>query len=563
MKIHLVSDFNLDILKRFVEASFAAQTNAAPMEVTASPVNQALPTLLQLSQAATKNDAVVLVALAEQMLPEFQRAKRLESYQEAKIFEELDSTIRLLKSISGKAKFVVATSLQNTFNEPGYGILDWRPGLGLRHLLAKMNLYFAEQMADQSNFFLLESNELHHRNPGNYSSKLWYAAKSPYSNQAYKNFAAEIVSAMRAIQGQSRRLIVLDLDNTLWGGVVGESGWPGVRLGGHDHIGEAFKDFQKALKILTKRGVQLAIVSKNDESVALDAIDNHPEMILKRNDFAGWRINWNDKAANVADLLNEINLGAASAVFIDDNPVERERVRGSLHEVLVPEWPTDPALYTQAIWNLGCFDVPALTEEDRSRTAMYVAERSRKEVKAQVESVEDWLSKLGTEVIVEPLNDKNLPRVAQLYNKTNQLNLTTRRMSPAEIADWAKSENRRVWSITVKDRFGDLGLTGVIGLEHQNDKVQLVDYILSCRVMGRMVEETMFHLAASWARARDAKQLVATYVPTPRNRPTLETLAKAQLREEKQNEFLWICEQVYAKPESVTVHAPPDVLAEL
>ena len=130
-----------------------------------------------------------------------------------------------------------------------------------------------------------------------------------------------------AVNGMSRKLVILDLDHTLWGGVVGENGWPDLRIGGHDHVGEAFKDFQLALKALTRKGIQLAIVSKNDENVALEAIDNHPEMVLRRNDFAAWKINWNDKAANVADILSEINLGASAVVFIDDNPVERERVK--------------------------------------------------------------------------------------------------------------------------------------------------------------------------------------------------------------------------------------------
>jgi FkbH-like protein len=311
---------------------------------------------------------------------------------------------------------------------------------------------------------------------------------------------------------------------------------------------------------MSRRGIQLAVVSKNDESTALLAIDRHPEMVLRRNDLIAWRINWNDKAENISDLLAEVNLGAASAVFIDDNPAERERVKMALPQVLVPDWPEDPSQYVQALHGMGCFDVTALTNEDRQRTTMYVTERARTEVKQKSATVEDWLESIETKVVVEPLSEENLNRVAQLYNKTNQLNLTTRRLSAAEISAWAKSPERRIWTISVKDRFGDMGLTGVIGLERRGEDMILVDYILSCRVMGRQVEESMFYLAVEWARIQQTKRLVANYRPTERNRPTLEVLHKAQLPESQPGEFVWLCEQSYLRPRFLHLEINPGVL---
>ena len=176
---------------------------------------------------------------------------------------------------------------------------------------------------------------------------------------------------------------------------MGETGWHGIRLGGHDHVGEAFKSFQRELKALSNRGVQLAIVSKNDENVALDAIDQHPEMLLRRADFAGWRINWQDKAANIASLTAEINLGLDSVVFIDDNPAERDRVAGALPQVLVPAWPNDPTAYVAALRSLNCFQTASVGTEDRSRKSMYVAERERKEIRLAVDSTEEWLQRLA------------------------------------------------------------------------------------------------------------------------------------------------------------------------
>ncbi len=169
-----------------------------------------------------------------------------------------------------------------------------------------------------------------------YNPRLWYLGKIPFANEVFREAAAEVVSASRGLRGQSRKLIILDLDEVVWGGVVGEEGWEHLRLGGHDPTGEALVDFQRELKVLTRRGVILGIVSKNTEANALAALDNHPEMLLRRSDFAGWRINWNDKAANVAELLETLNLPSSAALFIDDNPVERSRVQSAFPDLLCP-----------------------------------------------------------------------------------------------------------------------------------------------------------------------------------------------------------------------------------
>ena len=217
--------------------------------------------------------------------------------------------------------------------------------------------------------------------------------------------------------------------------MIGETGCEGIRLGGHDHVGEAFQDFQRALKALTNRGIQLAIVSKNDEAVAMEALDGHPEMVLRRNDFAGWRINWRDKAANVADLVSDLHLALDAAVFIDNNPAERERIRTAYPDILVPEWPADPTAYVTALRHLDCFETGSISVEDRKRTEMYVAERERRDVRNMAESNDDWLRKLDTRLLVAPVSAINIARVAQLFNKTNQLNLSTRRLSDKVVSN--------------------------------------------------------------------------------------------------------------------------------
>lgn len=217
-----------------------------------------------------------------------------------------------------------------------------------------------------------------------------------------------------------------------------------VEVRGHDSIGEAHVDFQVALKRLANRGVVLAVVSKNEESIALETIRQHPEMVLRTDDFAGWRINWEDKAKNIVDLLSELNLGLESAVFLDDSPFERARVRDALPQVLVPDLPEDPAQYAVFLARLGLFDNPTVSAEDRRRNKMYIADRERIVLKREIASLDQWLEALALNVCVERLDHRNLERAAQLLNKTNQMNLKTRRMTASELMAWAQTDGHMV-----------------------------------------------------------------------------------------------------------------------
>jgi FkbH-like protein len=315
-------------------------------------------------------------------------------------------------------------------------------------------------------------------------------------------------------------------------------------------VGEAFVEFQHALRALTSRGILLGLASKNEEAVALEAIDRHPEMVLARDHFAGWRINWNDKAQNIADLAAELNLGLQSVVFIDDNPVERARVREALPEVYVPEWPLEKMHYTAALLRLRCFDAPALSDEDVRRAQMYVAERRRGEERARVGSVDSWLGTLGTGLAVEELHPANRQRVVQLLNKTNQMNLSTRRMTEPELAAWADAPGRTLWAFRVADRFGDAGLTGIASLEVEGGEARIVDFVLSCRVMGRQVEEAMVSLLVDEARARGARRVAARYLATPKNVPCLRfwTDRSGFERDAETETFTWDVERPYPFP---------------
>jgi FkbH-like protein len=337
---------------------------------------------------------------------------------------------------------------------------------------------------------------------------------------------------MRGALGLAKKLVVVDLDDTLWGGVVGDVGWENLVLGGHDACGEAFVAFQKGLVALTRRGVAVAVVSKNDEATALEAMRSHPEMIVKPEMLAAHRINWRDKAQNIAEIAAELNLGLQSVVFIDDNPVERGRVGEALPEVLVPDWPRDPTHYPRALEALRCFDTPHVSKEDLARNAMYATERQRSALKNVATSIDEWLASLGLVVRFERIGKANIARAVQLLNKTNQMNLRTRRLSESELLAWEDDPAHEAWAVHVADRFGDAGLTGFFALSCDGDKAKLEDWLLSCRVMGRRVEDTMVWAAASRARERGARSLVIEPIVTKKNKPCIDFFAGAGLPRE-------------------------------
>ncbi len=308
-----------------------------------------------------------------------------------------------------------------------------------------------------------------------------------------------------------RKLIVLDLDDTLWKGIVSE-----------EYIAPLTK-FQRALKDLQERGVMLALCSKNVESIALEGFVT-PGMVLLEDDFVARRINLGDKAENIRSLTQELRVGLQSVVFIDDSPFERGRVKEALPEVLVPDWPApvDDDAYVEALEALSCFDTSKPTEEDLMRTQMYERERERAKSKSQSSTLEDWLKTLGTQLVIEPLNEENFPRTLQLLNKTNQMNLSTRRLSEAEFREWTSTIMNEVYTFKVSDRFGDAGLTGILSVTFWGDDLIIKDFVLSCRVMGRLVEEAMIAYAIKLARDNDMPYIRASYEPTPKNAPCLE-----------------------------------------
>lgn len=549
----LISDFNTNIFSGYL----SNDKNLPAVDSTAAPFGQVIPLLMQDDSEywTGRYDLAVIWTRPDGVIKSFKDLLSGGSASVSDILSEVDQFASLIMNVCGKIQSVFMPTWVLPSYYRGLGMLDMKKDLGISNTLMQMNLRLAERLDHCSNVYLLDVQRWI-TTSGKYAfnPRLWYRGKIAFGNDVYKEAVKDIKAALIGIQGKARKIIILDLDNTLWGGVVGDIGWENIVLGGHDPVGEAYADFQTALKSLTSRGILLGIVSKNEEEVALEAINRHPEMVIKLKDFAGWKINWQDKAQNIVDLVSELNLGLQSVVFIDDNPVERARVREALSDVLVPEWPDDSMLYISTLLDLRCFDAPSISTEDRKRTKMYATEQQRNDLRKKLTSLDEWLTSLGIKIKVEKLNEVNLQRTAQLLNKTNQMNLSTRRMTEKELVDWVKREGHKLWVFRVSDKFGDSGLTGIISLAVENDYCQIVDFVLSCRVIGRKVEETMLSTAIQYARNLGLKNMKAEYVSTLKNKPCLEFFRKSGFQlNESGSSFVWDLKNEYALPGQIEI----------
>jgi FkbH-like protein len=348
---------------------------------------------------------------------------------------------------------------------------------------------------------------------------LWHRSKQEVSPAASPSYGELVGRLIGARQGRSYKCLVLDLDNTLWGGVIGDDGLDGIVLGQGSALGEGFSAVQDYAKDLARRGIILAVSSKNDEANALEPFEKHPEMVLRRGDIACFRANWDDKAANIRAVAAELNIGLDSLVFLDDNPFERNLVREQLPMVAVPEVPDDdPALVPGVLADAGYFESLAITPEDRERTAQYQENRARDQLKATATDLDGYLRALDMKMVWNRFDSVGQQRVVQLINKTNQFNLTTRRHDDAAISAIMADPKSFGLQIRLLDRFGDNGIIAiVIGRMLDDEAVTIDTWLMSCRVLGRQVEPTTLNLVAAQARALGAKKLIGTYIPTKKN----------------------------------------------
>jgi FkbH-like protein len=347
--------------------------------------------------------------------------------------------------------------------------------------------------------------------------RFYHHAKLPCDPESLVDYAHSVASIVAAQLGLAKKCLVLDLDNTLWGGVIGDDGLGGIRLGQGDPAGEAFLEFQKYVQSLRRRGVLLAVCSKNQHETAWEAFDKHPEMVLRQGDFSCFMANWNDKATNLRAIAKQLNIGADSLVFIDDNPAERAIVRQLAPEVAVPELPDDVTGYVRAIEQHRYFQVLSIGAEDFQRTDYYQADQARREVQSSASDVESFLRSLEMKARIGPIHAATLERSVQLIHRSNQFNLTTRRRSVAEVTRLLEDPAWLTRTVSLADRFGDNGLISVLLACVRGEALEIDTWLMSCRVLKRGVEQFLLNHLCSLAHEAGLKVVRGEYIPTAKN----------------------------------------------
>ncbi|QHI72077.1 HAD-IIIC family phosphatase [Aminipila terrae] len=374
-------------------------------------------------------------------------------------------------------------------------------------------------------------------------NRLYYISKTVFSMEGLACIAEQICSVISSLFGKIKKCVVCDLDNTLWGGVVGDDGIENIQIGEFG-IGKAFSDLQTWIKELSKRGIAVAICSKNDDSIAREVFEKHPDMILKLKDISVFTANWKDKATNIKNIQQVLNIGLDSMVFLDDNPFERELVRNILPEVTVPELPKDPTEYVSYLRSLNLFETVGISDADKIRTRQYQEEARRIELKNGVSSVEDYLQSLEMSADIKAFDKFTMPRVAQLTQRSNQFNLRTKRYFESELEKITMNSSYVTMSVSLKDKFGEYGIVGVAILERISDSVWFIDtFLMSCRVLKRTVEEFLFNEIVEKAKKDGIITIIGEYLPTKKNTLVCDLLGEfgfTKTEENNENSTTWL-----------------------
>lgn len=410
--------------------------------------------------------------------------------------------------------------IQNNFDLPPWRILnniETRHHAGLARFISQVNREL-EDCAPP--FVTIHDVDYLSASAGRWEwgdERFYFHAKLPCAPEYLVPYAHSVASIIGAQKGKSRKALVLDLDNTLWGGVIGDDGIDGIRCGHGHPEGEAFLAFQQYADGLRRRGVILAVCSKNDENVAREVFEKHPEMVLRSADISCFIANWDDKATNLRRIAKRLDIGLDALVFVDDNPAERALVRQRLPEVAVPELPRDPAGYIRALEQHGYFQTVSLGAEDLQRTEMYRANGLRQEAQSAVGNIDEFLASLEMSAKVEAVSNVNVERVAQLIARSNQFNLTTRRYSASDVLAMACREDWVTCAISLKDRFGDNGLISVLLAKIAGSDMIIDTWLMSCRVLKRGVEHFLLNNICEAARKRNVDSILGEYIPTRKN----------------------------------------------
>lgn len=519
-RVAILRSFTIEPVTPLLRA--AALINGIDLTVQVGGFNTYAQEILneQSSLYSFSPDIIVLAVQTRDIAPEIWSAhatlspKEVESIVD-RVVGDFDRLMQVCRSRS-KAHFIIHSLEVPCL--PSLGLFDCQSATGQVATITRINDELRRVATSHRGVYVLDYDALVARYGRTrwHDERKWLTMRMPIAAENLIHLAHEWLRFIHPLSGKICKALVTDLDNTLWGGVIGEDGMEGIQLGS-EYPGAAFQSLQRTMLDLYQRGILLAICSKNNSSDAMEVLEKHPGMLLKPEHFAAFRSNWNDKAQNLREIAAELNIGIDTLAFLDDNPVERERIRTELPEVTVIEVSNDPMDFATALRETPAFERLSLTDEDRERGRYYTEQRQRVELEQSAASLEEFYRSLRQEMDISTVTSGTLTRVAQLTQKTNQFNLTTRRYSEQQIAAMAAGPDWKVYSLRVKDRFGDNGIVGV-AITHDTGEICEIDtFLMSCRVIGRTVETAFLSFLLDQARARGRTQIQGWFLPTNKN----------------------------------------------
>ena len=471
------------------------------------------------------------------------------------IQNKVDELVNLAKSFTEKSnsKLVISNFIIPTYSS--YGIFENKADYGLQEMVFDLNYKLSNAWKSENSIYLYDLNGFVSRFGQNnvFDYRQYFFGDIKISLNYIPFLANDLLGFIKPILGLNKKCIVLDLDNTLWGGIIGEDGFNGIKLSHNDPVGKAFIEFQKYLLSLHERGIILAINSKNNFQDAIEVIKEHPNMVLREKHFACLKINWNDKVINLQEIAQELNIGLDSMLFMDDDQVNRGFVRDALPEVLTIELPSDPSLYARTLMELNEFNVLKITDEDKKRGEMYLQQKERIEFQKSSINFEEYLKQLKIKIHIKKADKFTIPRISQLTLKTNQFNLTTKRYQEEEIIRFSKDTKKIVGCARIEDKFGDYGITGAFIVNKDDPEEWIIDtFLLSCRVIGRGIEEGILDYIINDAKKNNVKRLIGNFIPTKKNKPAEDLLPNFGFKKEN-GHWIYSIENYSKKPSHLLV----------
>ena len=470
------------------------------------------------SELYAKQPDIVIVFLSSiKLLTKYDKSIKEEQTELA--INEIQRIEGLYNNITKRIKSKVIFFNYSEIDDSVFGNFALKNKTSFLFQLRKLNYELMMMASDSANMHLIDISTIQNRvgKKNLFQPSIYVNSDMVLSIDVLPHVATKVLDLIGAIHGNFKKCVIVDLDNTMWGGVIGDDGLENIQLGSLG-IGKAFTDFQRWIKKLKNRGIIVAVCSKNTESIAKEPFEKHKEMILKLDDIAVFVANWENKADNIRQIQNILNIGFDSMVFLDDNPFERNLVRENIPEICVPELPEDPANYLEYLYSLNLFETVSNSKEDNERTKLYQIEGQRRKVKQQFTDVDEYLKSLEMRAQVEPFNTYNTPRVAQLTQRSNQFNLRTIRYTETEIDNVSKSELHHALTFSLEDKFGEHGLIAVLILQQLESETLFIDtWIMSCRVLKRGMENFVLNELVKFAEKNNSRYLKGEYIPTSKN----------------------------------------------